>query len=262
MSHGVEGSVIRSAVGGTLPFEMVLNQCQKEGVGGTAGSSPSLSLCRCKPAGVPHLRQQKPIPLSQKHGVKTGPWLLVACEGCTAHPLWDVLCGWTCCQAMPAALSEAAPRLAWAALAVLSFGMAMSGHRVQIGLYWSIKMLLRALVVTFCLDDVLKRWALNSGVASPEGNLATNAGGDRSIQRHAWTTWGLRVFSPIYVLVSVDWKRLTFYLPCGLGAESEDLGTRAHSRVTVCQLIPGNSAWQTRGVLWMRHSGPAADSGI
>lgn len=47
---------------------------------------------------------------------------------------------------------------------------------------------LRALVVTFCLDDVLKRWALNSGVASPEGNLATNAGGDRSIQRHAWTT--------------------------------------------------------------------------
>lgn len=49
-------------------------------------------------------------------------------------------------------------------------------------------MLLRALVVTFCLDDVLKRWALNSGVASPEGNLAINAGGDRSIQRHAWTT--------------------------------------------------------------------------
>lgn len=52
MSHGAEGSIIRSAVGGTLPFEMVLNQCQKEGVGGTADSSPSpeppqVQACRC-----------------------------------------------------------------------------------------------------------------------------------------------------------------------------------------------------------------------
>lgn len=32
-SHGAGGSVVRSAVGGTLPFEMVLNHCQEEGRG-------------------------------------------------------------------------------------------------------------------------------------------------------------------------------------------------------------------------------------
>lgn len=93
MSHGVEGSVIRSAVGGTLPFEMVLNQCQKEGVGGTADSSPSpeplqVQACRCA-----SFTPEKSVPPSQKHGVKAGPRLLVACGGCTAHPLWDLSCG-------------------------------------------------------------------------------------------------------------------------------------------------------------------------
>lgn len=30
-SHGAGGSAVHSAVGGTLPFAMVLNQCQKAG---------------------------------------------------------------------------------------------------------------------------------------------------------------------------------------------------------------------------------------
>lgn len=52
-SHGAGGRVVRSAVGGTLPFEMVLNQCQKEGVGGPLQrAAPDQMLRWCKSARV------------------------------------------------------------------------------------------------------------------------------------------------------------------------------------------------------------------
>lgn len=42
-SHGAGGSAVHSAVGGTLPFAMVLNQCQKAGGswGHSARGSPA-----------------------------------------------------------------------------------------------------------------------------------------------------------------------------------------------------------------------------
>lgn len=93
-SHGAGGRVVRSAVGGTLPFEIVLNQCQKEGVGGTADSSPGpeAQLVQVR-RGACFRPAAKSVPLSEECGVKVGLWLLVVSRDPTAHALWALLCG-------------------------------------------------------------------------------------------------------------------------------------------------------------------------
>lgn len=59
----------------------------------------------------------------------------------------------------------------------------------------------------------------------------------------ARATSGLRVLSPVCVPVSTDQKRLTFYLPCGLGVESQGSGAGATVGL-LCQLSQGNPEWR------------------
>lgn len=103
-SHGAGGRVVRSAVGGTLPFEIVLNQCQKEGVGGTADSSPGPEALLVQVRrGACFTPAEKSVPLSEECGVRAGLWLLVVSRDRTAHAVWALLCrpsllaGQACC---------------------------------------------------------------------------------------------------------------------------------------------------------------------
>lgn len=89
-SHGAGGRVVRSAVGGTLPFEMVLNQCQKEGVGGPLQRAAldqmlrwckSTRVCWFTPAGGG--KKKNICPPVLKRQVKAELCLLVISRDCT-----------------------------------------------------------------------------------------------------------------------------------------------------------------------------------
>lgn len=223
--------VVRSAVGGTLPFAMGWTPASGQGrAGGRCHRCPWTAA----PPGHPHGPTRGPVrtslaisPSVLRTPGDSGSFGYMSSVG-VPQP---TLCGM--CQAVRAAPLAASLELRWAASAVsgaqpqgcggsvLSAAtefVSRSGREAQ--LCRSLKVLLRSLATTLCLANIFKRCSLNHSIASLQCDFSMNAGDSTSTQMHAWTTLGLRVLRPICVLVSTDQKRLSFNLHCGLGVES------------------------------------------